>query len=51
MVRLKQRTLRELDIAKRLANLLPEPNLAQMLRALQGMQYLVELGLPDQGDG
>jgi hypothetical protein len=51
MVLQKRRTLRELDIAMRLANRLPEPNLAQMLRALQGKQYLVELGLPDQGDG
>jgi hypothetical protein len=42
--------LRELGIAKHLANRLPGPNSVQMLRALQGMQYLVEQGLPDQGD-
>ena len=43
--------LRELGIAKRLVNRLPGPNLVQTLRALQVMQYLVELGLPNQGDG
>jgi hypothetical protein len=42
--------LREFGIAKRLANRLPGPSLAQMLRALQGMQYLAGLELPDQGD-
>jgi hypothetical protein len=50
MVLLQQRTLRELDIAKHLVNRLLGPNLAQMLRAQQGMRYLVELGLLDQGD-
>jgi len=51
MVRLQQRMLREFGITKRLANRLPGPNLAQMSRALQGRQYLVELGLLDQDDG
>jgi len=44
MVLLQQRMLQVLGIAKHLANRLPGPNLAQMLRALKGMQCLVELG-------